>query len=893
MEKKNKISLLNKIKNKPLIINKIYTYSLSRAYILFHIISNELLLKKRLNNIFSKVSKTKNKLEKEFNNNLIFYSLIPKIFDELSKIYNKKKSNYFSYDSIKKDLHFSVIQYLFDYLVKYINSQKIDCNYSNKEIVKGIIYDFYSLSDFAIITMFQKNKNYLDNGYIDFVMNANIKSKEKNRIRQKLKLLLLFDEKKIYNKNIKEISLGNVNEIELIFGDDNINKMNLLKYFNNYLSNIEYIENINTIIFHNIIYENYISGKINVKAKSEVYQSLLSFLFDGYYLEKNENIKSQLKLLRNIHEIKIENSSGLYIYEKLKLYYCINELFPSIYIAAKTIKKDIRIYIINNMMIINIREKNLSLNEYSEMINLYLNNNSKIEYLFIFNHNLLIKEEGNKINEGIIKLEKSSLKEFMFICENSDNDNDLLYNSFDLKNQNKNLNVYKGYDINNKLIFYREGETHMQSFDLIDLFKYNKILVKIELIKEKIIIKYNQERIHLEILNIEEAKKNLNLLLNRNNYLSIKHFTQFIFNQNNLIELTINKFDLSFRDIINTNVIILNINYENNLSNMKYILNADTSDNDINDFFPNLIKLNIGGNCFELFKFQIQNFPKKLKSLHVLSKFVKKNKVSKLKKKFQTNGKEFIYENIEGNEEIFEDDDNEEEEEEDEEEINYYEKIYNKFDKNIFRTDIIMKDPYYKKSSDKVPNRKYLDRLYYADNIQDIKKRQEYKRNEEKYKYPDFLEYSKILKEYKDESKISKKLYFMNMIFLHKRVKSIYRASEKKYMLEDFISLGAEIQAEGSRYILIVKMKDGLYLYCEKYYYRYYFFSNDSFFGVHPKDIIFNEDLCKAEIKNVFSIQNSYSNGKLLIDIILKDKIIPRQTTVFVLDLEFFEIIEN
>ena len=303
--------------------------------------------------------------------------------------------------------------------------------------------------------MLQKNKNYLDNGYIDFIMNANIQSKEKNKIRQKFKLLLLFDENKIYNKNIKEIALGNVNEIELIFGDDNINKMNLLKYFNNYLSSIEYIENINTIIFHNIIYENYISGKLNVKVKNDIYQSLLSFLFDGYYIEKNENIKSQLKLLKNIHEIKIENSSGLYIYEKLKLYYCINELIPSIYIATKTIKKDIQIYIINNMMIINIREKNLSLSEYSEMINLYLNYNSKIEYLFIFNHNLLVKEEDNKISEGIIKLEKPSLKEFMFICENSDND--LLYNLFDLKNKNKNLNVYKGYDINNKLIFYREG----------------------------------------------------------------------------------------------------------------------------------------------------------------------------------------------------------------------------------------------------------------------------------------------------------------------------------------------------------------------------------------------------------------------------------------------------
>ena len=63
----------------------------------------------------------------------------------------------------------------------------------------------------------EKNKSYLDNGYIDFIMNANIQSKEKNKIRQKFKLLLLFDEKKSYNKNIKEITLGNVNEIELIF----------------------------------------------------------------------------------------------------------------------------------------------------------------------------------------------------------------------------------------------------------------------------------------------------------------------------------------------------------------------------------------------------------------------------------------------------------------------------------------------------------------------------------------------------------------------------------------------------------------------------------------------------------------------------------------------------
>ena len=898
MKAKKEISLLNKIRNKTLIINKIFPYSLNRPYMLFHIISNESILKNRLNNIFSKVSKYSNKLDKEFNNNLIFYSLIPNILNKLSELYNKIKSNYFSYDNFKKEYNLSIIQYLFDSITKYMQKQSTVYYNLNSNIIKGIILDFYSLQESAIITMFSKDAKYLDCEYVKFGINANKKSSEKNKISQKVKLILLFDDNYFYNKDIQEIEFRNVNEIELMFGDETINKMNIFNFFNNYLSSVVYIENINKIIFHNVIYENYLSDKIYVKVKNECYQSLLNFLFDGYYSEDNDNIKSQLKLLNNVREIKFENNTSLYIYEKLKLYYCINEIFPSLYNSNKTTKNDIHFYFINKILIINNKEKNLKLSKFIQMINCYLKNNNKIQYLFIFNHNKLIKDDDHKIIEEEIKLDKINLKEFMYITENNDNDPEVLDKLFNLNDGNNSNNVYKGYDISDKLIFYREGETHMQSFDLIDLFKYNKELVKVNLIKEKIIIKYNKERTHLEILNINEIKSELSNIVNHSISLNISHFTQLIFNQYYLKELTINKFDFCFKDIINTNINILNINYDNNLSIMKYKLIEDESNTNIKNIFQNLTNLNIGGDCQRIFNLQIKDFPKKLKSLKILSKFSKKNKISKLKKRFYNNGKELITEYIYKKEENKDNsEDTEEEEEEDEEEMNYYEKIYNKFDKNFNRTDIIMKDPYYKKSSDKSPFCKYCDRLYYNGMIENIRGEKFFKEFNEKHnnKFSNIFEISKILKEYKTELKILSKLDFWKYKehYNINNLKLKYRASEKKYSFEDFIHIGSEIQLNGKKFIIIIKMNNDFYFFYENNYYYAYFFSNDGFKLVESPDIIFSEDSCKVEMKSNFFIKDSYANGILLTDIKFKDKIIPKQTSFFVIDLELYEKIES
>ena len=119
----------------------------------------------------------------------------------------------------------------------------------------------------------------------------------------------------------------------------------------------------------------------------------------------------------------------------------------------------------------------------------------KILFFFLVNHSELINEKF----ENIIQINLQNIKEFEFITNESMNSLELI-NNLILTEKEKDINIYEGYDNNGNLILYRKGITNIQSFDLIDLFKYNKILTKINMIKENIEIKYNEERTKLEII---------------------------------------------------------------------------------------------------------------------------------------------------------------------------------------------------------------------------------------------------------------------------------------------------------------------------------------------------------------------------------------------------------
>ena len=326
--KKNQISILNKIKFKPLLVEKIFSYSLNRPYPLFYIISNDLILKNRLNSIFKNIKQNKNKLNNEYNTNLFNLLLIKEILLQLIQWLNEKKIQSISYNLIKYELKYSYIQYIYDLAINYFIKHE---NFVlNKSIIKSIIFDYCGLLDNFVITLFPNDSTYLDYSYISFIEELNSKSKSKNKINQNIKLILIFDEYKYYNKILKEIKYKNITEIIVIFDDENLNKKELLKNFDNYLSHIKHLENINKIIFLNKSYNNYLTNNISIKLNNENYQSLLNYFFDYLYKERENNIKYIFNLIQNINDIHIENIGTLYIYEKLKLYYFINEIFHSL-----------------------------------------------------------------------------------------------------------------------------------------------------------------------------------------------------------------------------------------------------------------------------------------------------------------------------------------------------------------------------------------------------------------------------------------------------------------------------------------------------------------------------------------------------------------------------------
>ena len=663
-------SLLRKINCKPLIMEKIFSYSLSRPNILLLLISKDKELVKKLNEIFSKVSKTSSRLDKEFMNNLFKYSKIRELNNVIEQCYRQMEKNNIAYDNLKDKYKFSLMNYLFDEVKKHLIFD--DFLITDENMIKGLIYGFYSTLDNVILTFLPQKYQYLDGNYIFITGRQNKLSQEKYKNKQKVKLIFLFDQNYFFNNIYYSVELTNIEEIEIIFEPNleelykkNIHQLHI--YLNNYLSKIEYLDSISKISFHNL-------------KRDDLYQSILGYLFDGYFSEKKEDILQQIRLMTNLKYINIV-MTFFYIYEKIKLYYYIYELFPSlsIYSSNKKFISEVSFsYNLNNkILIINNTNVPLKSQNILSFIDLMINNND-IEFLFIVNHNKIIIEEEKKENEKIIKtINLSKLREFCFINENND-DIKKLINKFTFNND-KNYHIYEGYDKDKNLIIYRVGETQIQSFDLIDIFKNNKIIERIDFITEEIVVKFNIERNNLQIMYNGHEKKE-DSIINKINFFSISNFAKFIDYQNNLTELTINKFDVDLNDIVNENVKILNINYEKNISTLEYKI-IDSKEK-INSF-SNLETINIG--CLNIQKiFEVlrnKEMTSKFKSANIIiSESKDSNSTSKLKKKFNKSKKILNIEILNINNEKDEKEEEEEEEYEDyEEECNIdYDINYNK-----------------------------------------------------------------------------------------------------------------------------------------------------------------------------------------------------------------------
>ena len=655
-EKNPYMSLLRQINSKPVIMEKIFAYSLSRPNILLVLISRDKELVKKLNSIFNKVSKTSSGLDKEFINNLLKYSKIRELNNFIEKTYKKIQTQNITYNSLKDKYKFSFINYLFD---KIKNLLKYNFEMIDEDMIKGLIYGFYSTLDNAVLTFLPQKNQYLDGNYISITARQIMHSDEKYKNRQRIKLIILFDENYFFNNIYYTIKFKNIEEIEIIFDpqfEELYTKNNHLLhiYLNNYLSKIDHLDCISKINFHNILCEN------------ELYQSILGYLFDNYFSEKNEDILQQLRLMTNLKSINIE-MTFLYIYEKIKLYYYMYEIFPSLNIFTsnkKFISEVSFSYNLNNKILI-INNNNVPLNS-QKLLNFidFMMNNNDIEFIFIVNHNKLIIEDEKKEDEKENKtINISKLREFTFINEKNDDIKNLM-NKFTF-NKDENYRVYEGYDKDKNLIYYRVGETQIQSFDLIDLFKFNKNIENIDFIKEEIIAKFNNDKNNLEI--IYNGKKKNDSITDKINFFDIKNFSKFIKYQNNLTELTINRFDVDLNDIVNDNIKTLNINYEKNLTTLEYF-SSDTNEK-INSF-KNLVNINIGSKDSHQVSKILRT--KEMTSIFkganlIFASNPNINTISKLTKKFKKNKKLLNIDILQTNneqEEIEKEFENEEEEDE-------------------------------------------------------------------------------------------------------------------------------------------------------------------------------------------------------------------------------------
>ena len=218
-------SLLRKINSKPLIMEKIFSYSLSRPNILVLLISKDKELVKKLNEIFSKVSKTSSGLDKEFMDNLFKYSKIRELKDTIEKYYKKIQNSNLTYDDLKNKYNFSLMNYLFNEIKKYLKYNFEDIY----EELKGLIYGFFETLDNVVLTLLPQKYQYLDGNYIFITARQNQLSQEKYRNKQKVKLIFLFDENYFFNNIYYPVKLKNIEEIEIFFTKqfEELYKMNI------------------------------------------------------------------------------------------------------------------------------------------------------------------------------------------------------------------------------------------------------------------------------------------------------------------------------------------------------------------------------------------------------------------------------------------------------------------------------------------------------------------------------------------------------------------------------------------------------------------------------------------------------------------------------------------
>ena len=524
-----------------------------------------------------------------------------------------------------------------------------------EEDIINFCFDYFSTIDSFLLYNLPKRlkeneendtNEFLDEKYLNFIENYSIK--------QMIKLICIIDRNK-YCEYINNITYPYIYELHFImyseidelfmFNDLPINE--IYKIFVSYFITIKNFENIKIISFGD---EFLINKNQFISYNDEYYQSILGYLIDQFFVNnknKNNNILEKINLEKII--IKEDNLDN--IYEKFKILYGFNQMFPflkdkkilelkyEIIIDNKYIKKEYNSY---KIIIIDFENKILK-NELNEIINkineLITKNLDSIKNnieMIIFK-NIQIKEVNINLRDSNIFINLPNLKEFIINNDEIAISNDDVFKIKENNNKNNKFNyLYLGYNKNNNLIYFRSGINKIKATDILDIFNtFNNNIYKLNLKYENINIINDKDKNKLEIINLSK-----NIPLNKNScyYYSLKDFSDLIIHKNNLNSLIIDGFDFKFDDIKNTQIKNLSINYykkNENECNKIYEYLIDLEDNDeknilllkedlnLSDKFINLETISLGNIkndkifCNKLFK--NYNFSNNLKEINIIT----------------------------------------------------------------------------------------------------------------------------------------------------------------------------------------------------------------------------------------------------------------------------------
>ena len=548
---------------------------------------------------------------------------------------NLKKENLQIYDNNKKQ---SIIYEIIKNTIKYAKEKE-----RNKTL--SLCYDYLTTLDNLFLYNLsnenyydftgEENNEFLDEKYLRYIENTNLK--------QKLNLICIINRYK-YSEHINTILYPYINELHFtLFSNSSFDEKfmfsdlpikDLYSIFITYFLTIKYYQNIQKISFGD---EFFMNKNQFLLYNDEYYQSIISYLIDQYlinFINTGNNVLDKAGI-KNI-ELKENNLNN--IYEKYKIIYGFNKMFPNL--ENKKIEELLYDDIINNKhdnindkecnyRIIEINFENKEIKE--DLITLINNiknfifknlsrNMNNIEIISFINLSFENNNE-NKINlntfDGLKKL-----KEFFINNKTTSNKiqnvNQLQINNFEY--------IYKGYDKDNNLIYFRNGKNPIKSIDLLDILNlFNNSVIKMDFEYENIEISFNHEKTQLTIKNLNKENNKDN-----NNY-QLNNISDLIKNLNNLTELIIEGFDFIFEEIQNSNIKKLSINYDNNSQQLYFYnipllnkkMNFMQKDIKIKKIFPLLEEIYIGNIKNEniLFSqlFKRDNFSNNLNSINIIT----------------------------------------------------------------------------------------------------------------------------------------------------------------------------------------------------------------------------------------------------------------------------------